>query len=607
MRTFVIWSAVLLALAGTAFSEDSKQPPKELTVDLGGGVKMELVLIPAGEFMMGSPDSDDGAFAWEQPQHRVRITKPFYLGKYPVTQGQYERVMGKNPSWFCKSGAGKDKIGETETSQFPVEQVLWEEAMGFCKRLSEKEKKKYRLPTEAQWEYACRAGSTTRYCFGDDETQLGDYAWFGGTAGLQTHPVGQKKRNAWGLYDIHGNVWEWCQDWYERYQANSPTDDPTGPTTSSYRVFRGGSWFDDARYCRSACRKSDMPEARRRDLGFRVVAVLMVMGCDGQEKGGTVGEQHDDSIAKATTEDSPRKESDAREKATTVAEKTIATKLVGKEHPSNRDLTGQVHPTAADERSITNSIGMKLILIPAGEFLMGSPDSDKDANKDEQPQHRVRITRPFYLGKYLVTQWEYERVMGKNPSFFCKSGDGNDQIGEEDTSQFPVEQVSWEDAIEFCKRLSEKEKKEYRLPTEAQWEYACRAGSTTRWFCGDDEKPLGEYAWYTTRSYFGDDDLGHGWSISTHPVGQKKPNVRGLCDMHGNVFEWCQDWYDEHYYQNSPADNPIGPATGSDRVHRGGGWFGQARSCRSAYRFASLPGSRTYDVGFRVLLVAANK
>jgi formylglycine-generating enzyme required for sulfatase activity len=255
MKTFVVSSVVLFAVAETAFSEESKQPPKQLTVDLGGGVKMEMVLIPAGEFLMGSPDSDKDAFDEEKPQHRVRITKPFYLGKYLVTQGEYERVMGENPSFFCKSGVAKEKIGDKDTSRFPVEDVWWEDAVKFCKRLSEKEKKEYRLPTEAQWEYACRAGSKTRCYFGDDEKRLGEYAWYDDNSGLSTHPVGLKKPNAWGLYDMHGNVFEWCQDWLgEDYYAKSSVDNPTGPVTGWDRVIRGGSWNNQAKHCRSAVR-----------------------------------------------------------------------------------------------------------------------------------------------------------------------------------------------------------------------------------------------------------------------------------------------------------------------------------------------------------------
>jgi formylglycine-generating enzyme required for sulfatase activity len=234
---------------------------KGLTVDLGRGVKLEMVLIPAGEFMMGSPESDETAHAGEKPRHWVRITKPFYLGKYLVTQLQWEAVMGtgNSPSYF-------------KGPKNPVEQVSWDDCREFIEKLNGKVGGgTFSLPTEAQWEYACRAGSTARYCFGDEESGLGEYAWYHGNSDDKTHPVGGKKRNAWGLYDMHGNVWEWCQDLYDgAYYANSPTDDPTGPATGPIRVFRGGSWNYGAGDCRSAHRGGGTPGSRDGDLGFRV-------------------------------------------------------------------------------------------------------------------------------------------------------------------------------------------------------------------------------------------------------------------------------------------------------------------------------------------------
>jgi formylglycine-generating enzyme required for sulfatase activity len=252
-------------MAGTALSEEPKQSPKELAVDLGGGVKLELVLIPAGEFLMGSLDSDKDAFPFEKPQHRVRITKPFCLGKYLVTQEQWQTVMGSNPSCFKSSPKN------------PVEKVSWEDCQAFLGKLNAKVGPgagKFQLPSDAQWEYACRAGSKTKYCFGDDESKLREYAWYGENAHYQTHPVGEKKPNAWGLYDMHGNVWEWCQDWWkDGYYKESPVDDPTGAATGTLRVARGGCWINPAWSCRSADRDSDEPGIRIIYLGFRVARV----------------------------------------------------------------------------------------------------------------------------------------------------------------------------------------------------------------------------------------------------------------------------------------------------------------------------------------------
>ena len=191
---------------------------------------IEFVYIPPGEFLMGSPES--GAMSDERPQHLVRITQGFYLGKYPVTQAQYECVMGKDPSVF----KGPDR---------PVEWLTQREAVAFCDRLGMCASGEVRLPTEAEWEYACRAGTQTRYYFGDDDGQLGDYAWYRENADQQTHPVGQKKPNAWGLYDMLGNVCEWCLDcWCPWFYAESPTDDPIGPQDGATAISRGGSWDD---------------------------------------------------------------------------------------------------------------------------------------------------------------------------------------------------------------------------------------------------------------------------------------------------------------------------------------------------------------------------
>lgn len=237
---------------------------KEIAVDLGGKVMLEMVLIPAGEFLMGAPESDKDSSGGADPRHRVRITKPFYLGKYEVTQEQWQAVMASNPSSF---------VGPKN----PVDQVSWEDCRQFLDSLNAKfgaGRGKFQLPSEAQWEYACRAGNSTRYCFGDDESGLSEYAWYGERSGGHTHPVGEKKANAWGLHDMHGNVWEWCADWYDRaYYANAAEEDPTGPPKGTRRVRRGGCWYGPARYCRSAHRYYQDPGHRDDLLGLRVCLV----------------------------------------------------------------------------------------------------------------------------------------------------------------------------------------------------------------------------------------------------------------------------------------------------------------------------------------------
>ena len=262
----VLLAVLLLGIVGCG-GEDKAATSSGSAPNVPGGMEvtnsigMKLRLIPAGEFMMGSPgtesDRDD-----TETQHRVSITKPFYLGVTEVTQEQYQKVMGTNPSEF-------------KGAQNPVETVNWVDAVEFCRKLSAMPAEKtaghvYRLPTEAEWEYACRAGTTTAYSFGDDASRLGDYGWFEGNSDSKTHPVGEKKPNGWGLYDMHGSVLEWCQDWPGAYPSGSATD-PTGATSGSVRVSRGGSWKLIARGCRSAYRDWNSPEFRGINLGFRVL------------------------------------------------------------------------------------------------------------------------------------------------------------------------------------------------------------------------------------------------------------------------------------------------------------------------------------------------
>jgi len=257
-------------------SNDSSKAAKKLTLNLGKGVTIKLALIPAGKFMMGTPAGEKDRRNDEGPQREVTISKPFYMGIYEVTQEQYEQVMGTNPSKY----KGK---------QNPVLDVSWSDALEFCRKLSQNTGKTVRLPTEAEWEHACRAGTKTRFSFGDDAVDLhnyGNYCDKSNTAHCawqdKAHndghdkeaPVGSFKPNAFGLYDMHGNAWEWCADWYDgKYYANANNRDPAGPDSGTQRVLRGGGCNDDPRNCRSACRGRYFPDFRGLFQGFRVVVV----------------------------------------------------------------------------------------------------------------------------------------------------------------------------------------------------------------------------------------------------------------------------------------------------------------------------------------------
>ncbi len=214
---------------------------------------------------------------------------------------------------------------------------------------------------------------------------------------------------------------------------------------------------------------------------------------------------------------------------------------------------------------------IEMVEIPAGKFLMGSPDSEADRYADEGPQHEVRVSS-FYMGKYQVTQAEWRAVAALSKMNRDLNPDPSHFKGDD----LPIESVSWEEAVEFCERLSKATRKTYRLPTEAEWEYACRARTK-----GPYSGNLDSMAWYSNNS-----------EDKTHAVGTKQPNGFGLYDMHGNVWEWCMDWYSENYFSQSASVDPTGPSTGSDRVGRGGSWLDVAVSCRSAYRAGFAPGFR---------------
>jgi formylglycine-generating enzyme required for sulfatase activity/serine/threonine protein kinase len=572
--------------------------PTVKTVSSLGSIKnsidMTLNLIPDGKFMMGSTVDDKDAWTTEKPRHNVRISRPFYMGICEVTQEQFEAVMGTN------------SVDLTSTGQHPVTQVSWLDAVRFCNALSVREGLApyydvngdkvaipakngpgYRLPTEAEWEYACRAGTNTKYSFGDDASLMDNYGWHHENCGGLFHPVGQKRPNDFGLYDMHGHVEEWCSDVFDGgYYMRAPPVDPSLDSGNFGRVTRGGSRDNDPRGCRSASRGiGDHPWC----IGFRLARW--------QSLGNKTPANSAKSVAPFSNESKTAK---------LAGEANHRVPLTVGPKPASSGFKSTVAPKLrGDWTSPTTK--MAFVRIKGGEFNMGSPDDDKGAFNTEKPAHLVRIS-PFSLGVIEVTQAQYADVTGSNPSYFSSTGGGSDRVMSKPSDQRPVEMVSWLDAIRFCNALSKKdglapfyqlsgENVEipdrkgagYRLPTEAEWEFACRAGKTTKYSFGNDPAVLGEHGWFGANS-----------AAVSHPVGEKRPNDLGLYDMHGNVWEWCSDGWDPHYYKVTPDDDPPGASGASTQVFRGGGWDSEPRECRSANRYRFAPGNRSYFLGFRV-------
>ena len=607
------------------WAEYLDQPIRQI-VRLPGGGTMKMVLIPAGEFLMGSDDEqldralrdardlqaanparpDPGVIRRieqnEHPQHNVVITTPFRMSETEVTIGQFRKFSASGYLTEAELAASFDTTDDSKEQGAPTKQVqtflapgfpinddhpassiTWNDATAFCRWLSDEGNTTYRLPTEAEWEYACRAGTTTQYYFGDDYHDLAGYCWYNRNTGTP-HPVGQLLPNNFGLFEMHGNMWEWCSDyWNEHYYQESSLSDPTGPANGLQRVVRGGTFAYNASNARSASRGFNAPSTRYYGFGFRVVAELET---ESQTVAGT-------AIAESlvSSKSGMLTQSDTLPAAIPVHE--VQVKAL------QRDWSDRLGLPIENEIELPGGASLTMVLIPPGEFLMGSSKEQQAqfmeaarASDDsfalshipgEGPQHRVRITKPFYMGKYEVTQAQWQSVMGRNPARFTGS-----------LTQ-PVEQVSWDDIQPFLATLNESEsvpKMTLVLPTEAQWEYACRAGTTGSHYDGESEAVLLKYGWFLANS-----------GGRTHSVGELKPNAFGLYDIHGNVWEWCTDWYAADYYANSPVDDPSGPATGLRHVYRGACWSDRPGISRTGVRNDYEPGA--HFVGFRLAALLA--
>ncbi len=552
--------------------------------------------IPKGSFIMGSPNTEIGRQT-NETQHQVTLTEDFYIGIFEITQKQYSLIYGSNPSKY---------YGDTR----PVESVSYDTIRGtestagagwptyghavdngsFLGKLRAKTGLTFDLPTEAQWEYACRAGTTTAINTGKnlmstrqdpamDEAGRYYYNQNDGKGGYSSNhtSVGSYLPNAWGLYDMHGNVREWCLDWYQEDLSSSAVTDHKGPSSGNSRVLCDGNFDSSATGCRSATRGGVGPLRGFVSVGFRVVLLL------------TAEEENPE----------PWPEPDF------TSDYLVVDLNTGAVTPSS---TG---PDISDDTCRTTELWLRRI--PKGTFIMGSPEGEV-GRKPNETQHQVTLTEDFYIGVFEITQKQYSLIYGSNPSSY----EGGTR---------PVEIVSYNDirgtgsmagagwpsyghAVDedsFLGRLRAKTGQTFDLPTEAQWEYACRAGTTTALNTGKNltstvrDSAMDEAGRY---SYNQNDGKG-GYSSNHTKVGSYLPNAWGLYDMHGNVYEWCLDWYTSDLGSSAVTD-PKGSNSGSYRVIRGGSWNYFAQYCRSAYRYnhsSCYPSSGISDIGFRVVLL----
>jgi sulfatase modifying factor 1 len=661
-----------------------------------------MALIPAGSFTMGDTFSEGDSA--ELPTHTVYVSA-FYMDKYEVTKALWDEVY----NWAITHGYSFDNPGLGKAASQPVHTVNWYDMVKWCNARSEKEGRTpayytdagltvryrsgqvapyvkwnsgYRLPTEAEWEKAARGGTAGhRFPWSNVETinhsRANYYSyWSGGvpyypydvnaTSGYHptfatggypyTSPVGYFGANGYGLYDMAGNVWEWCWDWYASgYYSSSPGTDPQGPATGSNRVLRGGWWNSSARGVRMANRFYADPTGSGNGLGFRSVL----------PPSDTV-----DTTGPSLTISSPADGSSVTNSSVTVSgtasdagrgSSGIASATVNALRANNDTATGD--GTANWSRAVTLSPGANAItvvatdganntttssitvtynppspadmaLIPAGSFTMGNCMDPNEGFSDELPLHTVYVSA-FYMDKYEVTKALWDDVKVWNGG----NGYSYENVGSGKATTHPVQTVNWRDCVKWCNARSEKEGltpcyyneaalttiyktgtgtpypkwnvNGYRLPTEAEWEKAARGGASGHRFPWVDADTIswsranyyayplsaGGYAYDVNPTPGFHPTFAVGGYLYTSPVGYFAANGYGLYDMAGNVWEWCWDWYGA--YSSGSQTDPRGPASGSYRVLRGGGWNLNADGARCANRSVSSPAVAGSSIGLR--------
>ena len=663
--------------------KSEKSPtPGELTNSVG----MRLIAIRPGTFVMGSSSAEairvqsewgagDSILRPEQPEHQVRITKPFALGKYPVTVGQFRlfvqetgyRTIAERQGWgwaydddqkrwVKKSGAYWDSPGMQTGDDYPVTLVCHADAEAFCDWLSRRESRQYFLPTEAQWEYAARGGKEGfRFPWGNeypDGRKLNiadrhapmpwaDRSIDDGYGRLS--PVGSYEPNGYWLYDMVGNVWNLCSDFYDGkaydVDGSGVATDPTGPKRGKKRAVRGGNWAFNPGIARVAFRSGIDQDLCVDIAGFRVATALAAFEVP-TEKPTDVSVLNREQATRVLDKVKDMVASGQRLKARKLVEQLTRTDVKGKAALDDpglfvKDVFDALIDVTRVNRveSFVNSLGMTMVRISAGSFVMGSSETDiawamgtlaqglPVSLENEFPFHKVRVTRPFFLGATPVTVGQFRKFVEdtgyvtdaeaekggqvldtENGRFVKKDGTSWEDPGWKVSDDQPVTLVSWDDAQAFVEWLAAKEKLPYKLPTEAQWEYACRGGLSMTHFPWGDTPPDGRRANYADSSSgldWRDRMVDDGYKRIA-PVGSYDPNGYELYDMAGNVLEWTRDFYGEDYYRYAPEIDPEGPGHGENRVTKGGDWSSPSVSLRCAFRGWAAPDLQFSNTGFRV-------
>ncbi|MDX5955977.1 MULTISPECIES: formylglycine-generating enzyme family protein [Azospirillum] len=548
--------------------------------------------IPPGSFRMGSPEGEAERFEDEGPQHAVTLSRGFWLFDTACSQALWRVVMGKNSSRFQND------------ERCPAENVPWNDVQKFLKRINRLlPGLSLDLPTEAQWEYACRAGTAAPFSFG--ETITSDQVNYDGSRSYRdgpkgrfrqrTVPVGSLPPNPWGLHEMHGNVWEWCADGWRDYIGEAVTD-PRGPETDDAgRVLRDGSWIGDARYVRAAIRLRSPPDGRLVGIGFRCVSSPASRDGGAEPAAPAWPRLAERRGAQGTAGAAVLKmESGGRcplpmAPAVRIVTDQEEVRLERLTRPSwadavGRDRFGLWADFAVPPLRGGDPVVQRLRWIAPGRFLMGSPEDEAERSNNEGPQHEVTLSRGFWLFDTACSQALWHAVMGENPSRFRDDG------------RCPVEQVNWTDVQGFLKRINRHlSGLSLELPTEAQWEYACRAGAVSPFSFGETVTP--DQVNYDGNHPYRDGPRGR-YRRRTAPVGSLPPNPWGLHEMHGNVWEWCAGgWRD--YTIGAVIDPHEAEVAGAGCILRGGSWIDVARSVRAAVRSRYHSDGRSFDIGFR--------